>query len=506
MESPYKEKENHAHYIACSSRLSDIENKARKRNTYTLVTSIIAGFFGAMSVRINGYSLLVDLCDKRKDVFIDPDKYANNIVDLMASNLLTGVLTLIMAAFIILLGYVGLTKSKAKITHILLFAFYCYMIVDSIVHIGDRKTDIIAFGLGIVGVYLYYPAISEYLDFREISEAEGYPFFNLRLTEQNEHPDYEPDHRFEDSNMVNSGMNNLLYENVSLPPDSPMVKKTGSSFMDDIPDTPAVIPQRGDALRKKNAENQASAEKAMLSEKLNSTEKGRALLEDISAIAAAKKSGNPIESNSIPQKTAEEFERESRLIKPEYSKIGSLFPEKKPSKEQRRQSFLEDISAIANAKKKESAQKNSEDKPVIPRLSSLDSKNDADSRKQSFLEDISAVADAKKKESAQKNSEDKPGIPRLSSLDSKTDADSRKQSFLEDISAVANAKKEKNSEKSVPEAGKTTETANNAEAEKKELSFDEKMDKIRQEADKLRSGKKNSEKSEYEKLFDQYKV
>ena len=32
------------------------------------------------------------------------------------------------------------------------------------------------------------------------------------------------------------------------------------------------------------------------------------------------------------------------------------------------------------------------------------------------------------------------------------------------------------------------------------------MAKIRQEADKLRSGRKKSEKSEYEKLFDQYKV
>ena len=583
MESPYTEQENHAHYIACSSRLDQINSRSIRRNKFTFISSAIIGFFGALSVRVNGYSMLIDLIDKRKDINLDPDYYEKNIVNLMASNIFAGVLSLLMAAFIILLGYVGVSRTRAKVSHIILFIFYGYMIIDSIVHIGERKTDVIAFAVGTAGLILYYPSISEFLDFLQISQVEGYPHFNLRLTEQIEHPEYEPDHKLEDSRNTNTGMVNLIHENVSLPQDSPMGNIYGNSMMDNIPDTPVAIPHRGDFQRRLEAEEKddelrkapvlSPAEKLELESKLGTSEKGKALLGDISAITAAKKTGEKSAQVEIPEINTSAAYKDSRLIKPEFSKLGALFPERKPSKEVRKQNFLEDISAIANAKKTgtrlpektaepKSPANFSDSKPVklnslsdIPDAAKAERQNlregktditpppvyklinDSEKRTQNLLADISAVAknkkadtepqtdavkqdiplaplDFKPEQTAKKTEEAvipkeneavKPIISDLPTSDavSKADSEAEKLSTPENISAIAQTKKEEAVKGTAPETVKASENTQN---EKKELSFDEKMAEIRKEAEKLRSNTKSSAKSEYEKLFDQYKI
>lgn len=225
MENKFTERPDHSHYGACSSRLREIDDKSRFRSKYTIISSAAACMFGAWGARINGFSLLTDLFTGRKEFM------GHNALD----NLGGGFLHIITFILLVLLAYLGRVRNQLKFTHIILLGFYCFTALQSILFIGQRRSDVAAFAIATLGIILYIPSIAEFYDFKHISSAEGYPYFNERFTMQNENNTFTPVHSFENLKTENNSMEYIpKSENTATALDNTKKSSDKNKFMDDI--------------------------------------------------------------------------------------------------------------------------------------------------------------------------------------------------------------------------------------------------------------------------------
>ena len=63
------------------------------------------------------------------------------------------------------------------------------MIVGAV--FDGSAVDIITFIIGVIGAILTKDCFSCYTDYRQLTQTEGWPIFNLHLTESDEHSSYE---------------------------------------------------------------------------------------------------------------------------------------------------------------------------------------------------------------------------------------------------------------------------------------------------------------------------
>lgn len=225
MQNKYSELPDHGHYTACSSRLREIDDKSRLRFKFTIFTTAAVCIFGAWGARVNGFSLLADLLVGREEFA------GGNAVD----NLTCGFLHIVMFIILTLLAFVGRARSDAKVTHIIMLAFYCFTVIQSIIHIGERRSDVAAFAVGIFGIILYIPSIADFFDFREISAAEGYPYFNERFAQQAENNHYETQYYTKPSQRTNKTMAIINeVENIEEKSENTNKNTEKCNYMDDI--------------------------------------------------------------------------------------------------------------------------------------------------------------------------------------------------------------------------------------------------------------------------------
>lgn len=260
-EDRYKAMPDRSHYTICSDRITCINELGKRMFYYTFIVALIVSAGSMFNIRFNILSLLSDLAVGRGNIG------ASGVIFSGALNILTSVFLIIMAV---------MGKAKYKFCNVFLFCIYLAMTVASIINFGDRSSDIITIGLGIVGIYIFFPSLQAWRDYRVISRTEGFPYFNERFASQLENPKYKSENYHEDYADDEKPMQEIereLTDNINV---DEITKKENSlnKFNMNVPDelTPVDIPKRGDAKKRRlEQENQKSSLESAreLAEKFN---------------------------------------------------------------------------------------------------------------------------------------------------------------------------------------------------------------------------------------------
>lgn len=162
-----KEMPDHSHYAACAARKADIQEFSRNVFVYTLGTSLIFLFLTFIGVDIAVISWI-------PSYFGDSTEIGHLFAQTFELVLFTGI------SFI--------AYGSRKYLHIIIFFVYVVYIVGAI--FDGSAIDIITFIVGVIGVVLMRDCFTYVNDYRLLMSAEGWPHFDVHLTEYDEHPSY----------------------------------------------------------------------------------------------------------------------------------------------------------------------------------------------------------------------------------------------------------------------------------------------------------------------------
>lgn len=164
-----KEKPQHGHYTACLSRLQVIERFSKKILWFTIAESVVLFFFTVADIWMSALSFIPSLFDDPLYIFVQ-------------------------TAEIILLDVLAFTAcSKYKISSVILFIVHCLIIIGCFAG-GIRTLNTFPFLIGIIGAVVNYPSISAFLDYRQLTQTEGFPQFSLVLADADDNPEFISDY------------------------------------------------------------------------------------------------------------------------------------------------------------------------------------------------------------------------------------------------------------------------------------------------------------------------
>lgn len=240
-EDKYRSMPDHSHYTVCSDRITVINEKGKRAFYFTFIVALLLSAGSMFNVRFNILSILSDLMVGYGDVG-------------SFGLILSGMLNIISSVLLILLAVFG--KSKYKFCNVILFSIYFSMFISCFMDFGKRKSDIFAIAIGIAGMYIYFPLLSAWRDYKAISNAEGFPYFSERFTNQLENPEYKSDYNEEyaDEEKPMEEIEKELSDSVN-PDEMPQKIKAEKINMEEPSEIPVKVPHRGDS-RKNREEKQ----------------------------------------------------------------------------------------------------------------------------------------------------------------------------------------------------------------------------------------------------------
>lgn len=253
-EDKYRAMPDRSHYTPCSDRLTQINEIGKRAFYYTFIVALLLSAGSMFNIKFNILSLLSDLTTGRN---------SSNSTGVI----LSGMLNIITSLFLILMAILG--RSKYKFCHVFLFSIYLAMPISCLMDFGGRSSDIITFGLGIAGVYIYFPTLSAWRDYKYISHVEGFPYFSERFAQQLENSKYKSEHYKEDYADIEKPMDEIQKELTDNIEPLQNISSREKINMDSPSEIPVEIPHRGDG-RKKREEKKSRLELAKeLAEKAN---------------------------------------------------------------------------------------------------------------------------------------------------------------------------------------------------------------------------------------------
>ena len=164
---------NHGHYVKCLARKFEIDKNALLVLKYTILMCCVVLLFTLCTFRLAVVSWVPSLIGDSTDI----------------AALFTQILIVLAIG-----GCAALNCGKYKIFGMILFGFYIAQAVFGFICMDDNAADIFSLILGIGGVATSFRAVSDYLDWNQLRETEGFPHFNLRYAEQLDNPEYVPVH------------------------------------------------------------------------------------------------------------------------------------------------------------------------------------------------------------------------------------------------------------------------------------------------------------------------
>ncbi len=164
---------NHKHYPACRGRKKAIEDNCQVLFMFTLGAGLIFGLLTLFGIRFSVISWLPMLLGERND-------------------LLPFFVQLLTIIFIVVLS--GLNCGKHKFCGVILLGIYAFMAVFGFINTKDNLADYITCSLGALGVVCSIVSVKDYTDWKQLVETEGFPHFDIKVTESNENPNYQPQH------------------------------------------------------------------------------------------------------------------------------------------------------------------------------------------------------------------------------------------------------------------------------------------------------------------------
>lgn len=160
----------HGHYSACLERKEEIDKISGKILIYAIITGIIMALMTAFGLPLSAVSFI-------PSIFGD----AFNACYLICQ----------WSEIILLAVIAGIGCGKYKFCQLILFTVYCLMILGCFIS-GVKMIDSIPFAIGAIGVIITYPSISAFLDYRQLMNTEGFPYFSYLFAQTNDNPVYKP--------------------------------------------------------------------------------------------------------------------------------------------------------------------------------------------------------------------------------------------------------------------------------------------------------------------------
>ena len=175
-----EEKPDHGHYAVCLSRKLDIDRNATQLLKYTLSMCIGMIICTIFMLRFAVISWIPSLLGESTEV----------------APLFTQLLIIALIALLAMLNC-----GRWKICGVILTGIFAAMVIFGNIGLAreDSSTDLITVLLGAFGIVRSFMSVPDYLDWKQLSETEGFPLFNIRFAVQNDNPDYVPVHTGEDA-------------------------------------------------------------------------------------------------------------------------------------------------------------------------------------------------------------------------------------------------------------------------------------------------------------------
>lgn len=205
------EQPKHAHYLVCLNRKTEIDRFCHKLFIFSITEAVIFLVMMSFGLWLSALSWIPSLCGKE---FTMP-----NIAAYLIEIILLPVLALI-------------SCGKNKICILILFAIQCLVVIGCF--FGGLKTiNTFPFLIGIIGVFITYPSINAYLDYRQLMKTEGFPQFNNFLADADDNPEFVSSYGKEYYKKGSEKTFINIPEKPSL--DIQHISKSESAYMDDIP-------------------------------------------------------------------------------------------------------------------------------------------------------------------------------------------------------------------------------------------------------------------------------
>lgn len=200
---------DHKHYPVCLNRKVAIQENGQSLFIYTLAMGIVLTMLSFFMLRFSVISWLPMLMGESTE----PGPF------------MVQILTIILIIVIAALNY-----GKHKICGVVLFFIYAFMAVFGFINSGNNLPDIMTAALGAFGVVRSFTAFRDYTDWKQLVETEGFPYFNIKVTEADENPTYQPQY-------TGAGAT----PNMSPPVQSDPLLFTGQNVDVDMPEMPSLV-------------------------------------------------------------------------------------------------------------------------------------------------------------------------------------------------------------------------------------------------------------------------
>lgn len=162
---------NHKHYPNCLARKTEIEENCQIIFTLTLGVGILFFMLTLFSLRFAVISWIPALLGE-------------------ADEMLPFLVQEATVLFIVLLA--GLNCGKRKLCGVILLFIYLFMAVFGFICSGENVGDYLTAIIGVIGTFCSLFSVRAYTDWKQLVNTEGFPYFSVKVTEADEHPEYEP--------------------------------------------------------------------------------------------------------------------------------------------------------------------------------------------------------------------------------------------------------------------------------------------------------------------------
>ena len=169
---------DHGHYPKCLQRKDEIDKNSMLVLRYTILVGV--------------FSLLFTMCTFKLVVISWIPMLIGDTTDILA--LFVQILIVLMIPLAALMNC-----GKHKIFGMILFGFYIAQALFGFLNMKSNTADIFSFIFGLGGIITSFRTVSDYLDWNQLMETEGFPHFNLRVAEQLDNPEYVPIHKGENA-------------------------------------------------------------------------------------------------------------------------------------------------------------------------------------------------------------------------------------------------------------------------------------------------------------------
>ncbi len=165
------EKPNHGHYAACRNKMAIIDRYYKRCFLFTAAISLLLIILTWMTFRFSIISVFPNIVGDRTD---------------LSANLVQTLIILVLPVLDLL------ACGKYKIFNVILLFIYGAMFFTS--GFSKNASDIFSFLAGAVGGFSHIKAINRFLDYRQLSHTEGFPFFDELLQSREDNSEYVSDY------------------------------------------------------------------------------------------------------------------------------------------------------------------------------------------------------------------------------------------------------------------------------------------------------------------------